>query len=317
MLCFCLPQTILNSMHKYQPRFYLIKAKDVIRLPYSSFHSFSFPETVFIAVTAYQNEMVIIASYYLSHQGITNLDPTQRRLPSVNHSLSLAFRRQIGKARLHTPPCGFYRNTADKVESITRSTNSCCSDSEMDELGRSCKADVRSPSTNVLTTPPLRYGKVDKSWRKRAKCWKKRWAQWKVLVQVLFFHLGFRESQNNAYLQSPKCALPNPSYGKKRARFENASVASLSPPPPLPSLPQWTTSSSSVHGIVNLFRSICPWLDNPYNMAYIPIPPPHIVISSLSREVPSSEGGKEDSDQEEVLIERTSPISPHSMTEKP
>lgn len=53
-------QTILNSMHKYQPRFHLIKAKDVIRLPYSSFRTFTFPETVFIAVTAYQNDKVDI-----------------------------------------------------------------------------------------------------------------------------------------------------------------------------------------------------------------------------------------------------------------
>nr|VZI43877.1 unnamed protein product [Spirometra erinaceieuropaei] len=50
--------TILNSMHKYQPRFHLVKAKDVMRLPYSTFRTFTFKETEFIAVTAYQNEMI-------------------------------------------------------------------------------------------------------------------------------------------------------------------------------------------------------------------------------------------------------------------
>ncbi|KAL5962428.1 hypothetical protein TSMEX_009843 [Taenia solium] len=51
-------------------------------------------------------------------------------------------------------------------------------------------------------------------------------------------------------------------------------------------------------------------------MTYIPIPPPHIIISSLSRGVPLSEEGNDDSDQEEVIVERTSPMSSHSMGEK-
>ncbi|KAL5968366.1 T-box transcription factor TBX2-B [Taenia solium] len=143
-----LQATILNSMHKYQPRFYLIKAKDVIRLPYSSFHSFSFPETVFIAVTAYQNEM--ITQLKIDHnpfaKGFRDTGGGRREK-----------KRQVGKTRLHSPPCGFYRNTTDKVESITHSTNSCCSDSEVDDLGRSCKVDVRSPSTMPLPTPSLRH----------------------------------------------------------------------------------------------------------------------------------------------------------------
>ncbi|OQR66487.1 T-box transcription factor TBX2-like [Tropilaelaps mercedesae] len=49
-------QTILNSMHKYQPRFHLVKTCDLAKLPYSTFRTFVFPETEFIAVTAYQNE---------------------------------------------------------------------------------------------------------------------------------------------------------------------------------------------------------------------------------------------------------------------
>lgn len=51
-------QTILNSMHKYQPRFHVVKANDLLKLPYSTFRTFVFPETEFIAVTAYQNEKV-------------------------------------------------------------------------------------------------------------------------------------------------------------------------------------------------------------------------------------------------------------------
>ncbi|KHJ49461.1 hypothetical protein D918_00588 [Trichuris suis] len=51
--------TILNSMHKYQPRFHVVRANDILKLPYSTFRTFVFKETEFIAVTAYQNEKVI------------------------------------------------------------------------------------------------------------------------------------------------------------------------------------------------------------------------------------------------------------------
>nr|KAG5687373.1 hypothetical protein BaRGS_027261 [Batillaria attramentaria] len=47
---------ILNSMHKYQPRFHIIRAADLLRMPYSPTTSRVFKETEFIAVTAYQNE---------------------------------------------------------------------------------------------------------------------------------------------------------------------------------------------------------------------------------------------------------------------
>lgn len=51
-------QTILNSMHKYQPRFHLVRGHDVLKLAYSTFRTYVFKETEFIAVTAYQNEKV-------------------------------------------------------------------------------------------------------------------------------------------------------------------------------------------------------------------------------------------------------------------
>ena len=51
-------QTILNSMHKYQPRFHLVRASDILQLPYSTFRTYVFKETQFIAVTAYQNEKI-------------------------------------------------------------------------------------------------------------------------------------------------------------------------------------------------------------------------------------------------------------------
>ncbi|XP_038558424.1 T-box transcription factor TBX3 [Micropterus salmoides] len=50
--------TILNSMHKYQPRFHIVKANDILKLPYSTFRTYVFSETDFIAVTAYQNDKI-------------------------------------------------------------------------------------------------------------------------------------------------------------------------------------------------------------------------------------------------------------------
>uniref|UniRef100_A0A3Q4BSS5 T-box domain-containing protein n=1 Tax=Mola mola TaxID=94237 RepID=A0A3Q4BSS5_MOLML len=50
--------TILNSMHKYQPRFHIVRANDILKLPYSTFRTYVFPETEFVAVTAYQNDKV-------------------------------------------------------------------------------------------------------------------------------------------------------------------------------------------------------------------------------------------------------------------
>ncbi|NWQ82788.1 TBX10 factor, partial [Columbina picui] len=52
---------ILNSMHRYQPRFHVVfvdPRRDSERFAHQNFKSFSFPETQFMAVTAYQNHRV-------------------------------------------------------------------------------------------------------------------------------------------------------------------------------------------------------------------------------------------------------------------
>ena len=45
-------------MHKYQPRFHVVEATDSLRVAYHSTTTFTFTETQFIAVTAYQNDKV-------------------------------------------------------------------------------------------------------------------------------------------------------------------------------------------------------------------------------------------------------------------
>lgn len=45
---------MLNSLHKYEPRIHIVR----VGAPQRMITSHSFPETQFIAVTAYQNEEV-------------------------------------------------------------------------------------------------------------------------------------------------------------------------------------------------------------------------------------------------------------------
>ena len=47
-------------MHRYQPRIHVVEAEDIFSMKWSNFQTFSFPETSFFAVTAYQNENVCI-----------------------------------------------------------------------------------------------------------------------------------------------------------------------------------------------------------------------------------------------------------------
>lgn len=41
-------------MHKYQPRIHVIRTNDLSQIPWAPQQAFVFPETEFVAVTAYQ-----------------------------------------------------------------------------------------------------------------------------------------------------------------------------------------------------------------------------------------------------------------------
>ncbi|XP_056408292.1 T-box protein VegT-like [Hyla sarda] len=49
---------ILHSMHRYKPRFHVIQSDDIYNTRWGLLQVFSFPETEFTAVTAYQNEKI-------------------------------------------------------------------------------------------------------------------------------------------------------------------------------------------------------------------------------------------------------------------
>lgn len=50
-------------MHKYQPRVHIVQANDIFSMRWTSFNTYAFEETTFIAVTAYQNEQVNTTFY--------------------------------------------------------------------------------------------------------------------------------------------------------------------------------------------------------------------------------------------------------------
>lgn len=47
-------QIVLTSMHKYQPRLIVVRTSDPNQITWAPYQSFTFPETEFVAVTAYQ-----------------------------------------------------------------------------------------------------------------------------------------------------------------------------------------------------------------------------------------------------------------------
>ncbi|XP_011183778.1 T-box transcription factor TBX18 [Zeugodacus cucurbitae] len=49
---------VLASMHKYQPRIHVIRTADLTQIPWAPQQAFIFPETEFVAVTAYQNDRI-------------------------------------------------------------------------------------------------------------------------------------------------------------------------------------------------------------------------------------------------------------------
>uniref|UniRef100_A0A8D2MFE5 T-box domain-containing protein n=1 Tax=Zonotrichia albicollis TaxID=44394 RepID=A0A8D2MFE5_ZONAL len=76
---------ILNSMHRYQPRFHVVfvdPRRDSERFAHQNFKSFSFPETQFMAVTAYQNHRVSTSQTETGAPPRDSLTP----LPSADHA---------------------------------------------------------------------------------------------------------------------------------------------------------------------------------------------------------------------------------------
>ncbi|KAH9361962.1 hypothetical protein HPB48_003629 [Haemaphysalis longicornis] len=79
---------VLNSMHKYQPRIHLVKRRHnapnvpVNDLEAEQFRTYVFPETVFTAVTAYQNQLIVLNSMH-KYQPRIHLVKRRHNAPNV------------------------------------------------------------------------------------------------------------------------------------------------------------------------------------------------------------------------------------------
>lgn len=80
-------QIILHSLHRYQPRVHVIEARDVLRWGGGQ-HSFVFPETQFITVTAYQNNKVRNTSTVYEFKQVQNF----KRLSDTEHECEHALK---------------------------------------------------------------------------------------------------------------------------------------------------------------------------------------------------------------------------------
>uniref|UniRef100_A0A8C4T8U4 T-box transcription factor 3a n=1 Tax=Erpetoichthys calabaricus TaxID=27687 RepID=A0A8C4T8U4_ERPCA len=158
-------QTILNSMHKYQPRFHIVRANDILKLPYSTFRTYVFPETEFIAVTAYQNDKItqlkIDNNPFAKGFRDTGNGRREKRKQLALQSMR-SFEEQQKKengtsddsSSEHTPFKCFGQVSSPAVSTMGASTlkEFCTSDAESDEENKEDHTQERNESSKVTTT---------------------------------------------------------------------------------------------------------------------------------------------------------------------
>lgn len=84
-------------MHRYHPRFHIVQADDLYSVRWSVFQTFTFPETSFTAVTAYQNTKVCLSL----HTVLSDMAADNYFLPD---SWLLCFLFQITKLKIDNNP---------------------------------------------------------------------------------------------------------------------------------------------------------------------------------------------------------------------
>lgn len=103
-------QIVLASMHKYQPRLHVIRTADLTQIPWAPQQAFVFPETEFIAVTAYQVcslgpqfiNWSITNLLLFAHRTIASQSSKSTTIPSPRASARRA--SHAASASLTTPP---------------------------------------------------------------------------------------------------------------------------------------------------------------------------------------------------------------------
>ncbi|XP_057688372.1 T-box transcription factor 16 [Corythoichthys intestinalis] len=111
---------ILHSMHRYHPRFHIVQADDLFSVRWSVFQTFTFPETSFTAVTAYQNTK--ITKLKIDHnpfaKGFRDEGTTKKRRASKNQSDldKKAKLSEMNRDSEEDSPTGFCRSSFETYE---------------------------------------------------------------------------------------------------------------------------------------------------------------------------------------------------------
>ncbi|KAL5273379.1 TBX10 family protein [Megaselia abdita] len=167
---------ILNSMHRYQPRFHIVYlSKDNNSLDENSyvhnFRTFVFDETSFTAVTAYQNHRVtqlkIVSNPFAKgfRDDGTN-DGTSSSVPSLNQNENHHNHHQSSKLKYEkhdsgktpSPDLGYHSNHSISSSSSNGSINNLGDTQNTSCMISSSSSSLPSPSANIYATIGQPYG---------------------------------------------------------------------------------------------------------------------------------------------------------------
>ncbi|XP_042193273.1 T-box transcription factor 16 [Callorhinchus milii] len=166
---------ILHSMHRYQPQFHIVQADSLFNISWSIFQTFTFPETVFMAVTAYQNEK--ITKLKIDHNPFakgfreTGLNNKREQLVRAQSNLDTALkrkRRALSERSSEDPtepelPCEELSADIRAGEQINTAYSAGSGECNIDVLNESqsdsgsrlqCGSDFRSMLCTDLKPPP-------------------------------------------------------------------------------------------------------------------------------------------------------------------
>ncbi|ALC43725.1 Doc2 [Drosophila busckii] len=163
---------VLASMHKYQPRLHVIRTADLAQIPWAPQQAFVFPETEFVAVTAYQNDRItklkIDNNPFAKGFRETGQSRCKRKMSSspTDDDQDLSQTHSQSSASLDMSPTKSTATAAAAAAAATTSTTASSSEQDGPQIKRlrsngsacslSSSLDGAEPATgaNTLSSPP-------------------------------------------------------------------------------------------------------------------------------------------------------------------
>ncbi|XP_011639346.1 T-box transcription factor TBX5 [Pogonomyrmex barbatus] len=133
-------QIMLNSLHKYEPRVHLVR---VGAEEQRTVLTYRFPETQFIAVTAYQNEEVTSLKIKYNPFAKAFLDAKERPADSQTYP------QYAGALFLPQPTMGYEYNTASAIAAAQNQVSACVSN----HFSNSCTVTTSGHRSNCRAAP--------------------------------------------------------------------------------------------------------------------------------------------------------------------